>query len=102
MEITEGATVAGVFTRNAFCAAPVQQAKQHMAATTPRYFIVNTGNANAGTGAAGLRDSQSCCQAMASLAAVNSDQILPFSTGVIGEPLPIDKIIAAFPAAQAL
>ena len=101
MEIAEGATVAGVFTRNAFCAAPVQQAKQYLAATTPRYFMVNTGNANAGTGAAGLRDSQSCCQAMASLAAIKTDQVLPFSTGVIGEPLPVDKIIAALPAAQA-
>lgn len=100
MDIAEGATVAGVFTRNTFCAAPVQQAKKHLAAATPRYFIVNTGNANAGTGEPGLRDSQSCCEAMAALAAVNSAQVLPFSTGVIGEPLPVDKIIAAFPAAQ--
>ncbi len=100
MEIPEQATVAGVFTRNAFCAAPVQQAKKHMAATTPRYFIVNTGNANAGTGEPGLRDSQSCCEALASQTAVSTEQVLPFSTGVIGEPLPIGKIIAALPAAQ--
>ncbi|ARN74728.1 bifunctional glutamate N-acetyltransferase/amino-acid acetyltransferase ArgJ [Oceanicoccus sagamiensis] len=101
MEIAAGASVAGVFTQNAFCAAPVQQAKQHMAAAAPRYFIVNTGNANAGTGEQGLRDSQSCCDAMAAQTGVNSDQVLPFSTGVIGEPLPVDKIIAALPAAEA-
>ncbi|MCP3906667.1 MAG: bifunctional glutamate N-acetyltransferase/amino-acid acetyltransferase ArgJ [Oceanicoccus sp.] len=100
MEIAEGASVAGVFTRNAFCAAPVQQAKKHLTAATPRYFIVNTGNANAGTGEQGLQDSQATCEAVAAQASVSGDQVLPFSTGVIGEPLPIDKIIAALPAAQ--
>ncbi len=100
MEIAEDAAVAGVFTLNAFCAAPVQQAKEHLAQATPRYFLVNTGNANAGTGEQGLRDSQSCCEAMADHAAVSSAQVLPFSTGVIGEPLPIDKIISALPSAQ--
>ncbi len=102
MEICEGGTVAGVFTRNAFCAAPVQIAKQHLSAVNSRYFIVNTGNANAGTGEQGLKDSVSTCNAMAQLMSCESNEILPFSTGVIGEPLPIGKITAALPKAVAV
>lgn len=97
--IVEGASIAGVFTRNAFCAAPVQIAKRHLAKTTPRYFIINTGNANAGTGSQGLEASLSSCAALARITHLPIDQILPFSTGVIGEPLPVDKITAVLPAA---
>ncbi len=99
MEICEGAQVAGVFTRNAFCAAPVQVAKRHLEAAPARYFLINTGNANAGTGEQGLTDSMSCCCSLAALTNVAEDGILPFSTGVIGEPLPVDKITKALPKA---
>lgn len=101
MEIAPGSSVAGAFTRNAFCAAPVQIAKRHLAQSTARYFVVNTGNANAGTGEQGLVDSQASCAALAELGACTAEQVLPFSTGVIGEPLPVDKIIASLPAAIA-
>ena len=93
--------VAGVFTQNAFCAAPVVVAKQHLSAATPRYLVTNTGNANAGTGEQGMADAQVSCAALAELQGVSADQVLPFSTGVIGETLPIDKLLAALPAAVA-
>ena len=99
MEICEGASVAGVYTNNAFRAAPVQVARRHAAAMAPRYFLVNTGNANAGTGEPGLRAALDCCAALAGHAAVPLERVLPFSTGVIGQPLPADRIIAALPAA---
>ena len=99
MKIAQGSTVAGVFTQNRFCAAPVHIAKQHMQQTTPSYFLINTGNANAGTGEQGMADSLSCCQAAADAANVESYQVLPYSTGVIGEPLPVDLICNAVPAA---
>ncbi|MCR8923679.1 bifunctional glutamate N-acetyltransferase/amino-acid acetyltransferase ArgJ [Dasania sp. GY-MA-18] len=101
MEICAGAAVAGVFTKNAFCAAPVQVAKRHIAAQTPRYLLVNTGNANAGTGEQGLLDSEQCCALLAEQAEVSAEQVLPFSTGVIGELLAVDKIAAAIPQAIA-
>lgn len=101
MELAPGATCAGMFTRNAFCAAPVTVAKQHMLATAPRYFLVNTGNANAGTGKQGLADAQQSCVELARLAGCDAAQILPFSTGVIGEPLPLAKIAAVLPQALA-
>lgn len=101
IEIPQGATCAGVFTRNAFCAAPVKVAQTHMAAAVPRYLLINTGNANAGTGEQGLQDALSCCEAAAAVAGVNPDEVLPFSTGVIGEPLPVAAIAAALPAVQA-
>jgi glutamate N-acetyltransferase/amino-acid N-acetyltransferase len=101
MEICEGASVSGVFTRNAFCAAPVQVAKQHLGIAASRYFVVNTGNANAGTGDQGLVDSLASCQAVASLVAVAPSLVLPFSTGVIGESLPVEKIVTALPQAIA-
>jgi glutamate N-acetyltransferase/amino-acid N-acetyltransferase len=99
MEICQGASVAGVFTRNAFCAAPVQVAKQHLQQQVPAYFLVNTGNANAGTGARGIEDSRQSCFALASHCSVPAEAVLPFSTGVIGEVLPVEKILSALPAA---
>ncbi|MBS97513.1 MAG: bifunctional ornithine acetyltransferase/N-acetylglutamate synthase [Oceanospirillaceae bacterium] len=99
MEICEGATVAGVFTKNAFCAAPVTLSKKHLKAEQPRYLLTNTGNANAGTGAQGMTDATRCCEELASRCAVNPTAVLPFSTGVIGEPLPVNKIIGAMDAA---
>ena len=99
IEIPKGASVTGAFTQNAFCAAPVQIARQHLLANTPRYFLINTGNANAGTGEAGLVDALRCCQSMADIARVQPDQILPFSTGVIGELLPVENILLSVPDA---
>jgi len=99
MEIDEGAAVSGVFTRNAFCAAPVQVAKEHLTCCATRYFVVNTGNANAGTGEQGLADSQATCTALADLTHVDERAVLPFSTGVIGEPLPLAKIVNTLPEA---
>ncbi len=99
MEIAEGSSVAGVFTTNAFCAAPVTLSKKHLAAAPSRYLLVNTGNANAGTGAQGMVDAQASCQALADLTGLTAENILPFSTGVIGEKLPVDKVISALPAA---
>ena len=101
MDIAAGSAVAAVFTKNAFCAAPVQLAKQHLAAAAPRYLLVNTGNANAGTGAQGLERAGATCDRLAELAGVSRAEVLPFSTGVIGEPLPVDKITAALPDALA-
>lgn len=101
MELAPGSTCAGMFTRNAFCAAPVTVAKQHLVATAPRYFLVNTGNANAGTGKQGLADAQQSCIALAQLTDCDAAQVLPFSTGVIGEPLPLAKITAVLPQALA-
>ena len=101
MELQPGSAVAGVFTQNAFCAAPVVVAKQHLSRATPRYLVTNTGNANAGTGEQGMNDAQASCAVLAELQGVSPDQVLPFSTGVIGEPLAIDKLLAALPAAVA-
>ena len=99
MEIAEGSSVAALFTKNAFCAAPVTVCKERLARCTPRYFVTNTGNANAGTGEQGLLDATQTCSALATLAGVEIDTILPFSTGVIGELLPIDKLLAGLPDA---
>lgn len=98
-ELIEGSTCAGVFTKNAFCAAPVVLSKKNLAAGAPRYLLINTGNANAGTGAQGMKDALECCQALSELAGVDSHAILPFSTGVIGEKLPVTAIIEGLPAA---
>jgi len=100
MRCAEGATVAGVFTLNAFCAAPVILAKQRVAGTV-RYLLTNTGNANAGTGEPGLEAAKRTCARLAELTGVDAEAVLPFSTGVIGEPLPVEKIEAALPAALA-
>jgi len=99
MELDAESTVAGVFTKNAFCAAPVQIARRHLAATSPRFFLVNSGNANAGTGKAGEDASLACCKALADMAGCTPEQVLPFSTGVIGEPLPVTRIVTSFPDA---
>jgi glutamate N-acetyltransferase/amino-acid N-acetyltransferase len=98
LELAAGSQVAAVFTRNAFCAAPVTVAKQHLAQSAPRYLLVNTGYANAGTGAAGIAAAQRCCAAVAEQGGCAVEAVLPFSTGVIGEPLPVETIIAALPA----
>ena len=98
IEIAQGATTAGVFTQNAFCAAPVSLAKKHLAQTASRYFLINTGNANAGTGVDGETAALNCCAALAEQTQTPVSEILPFSTGVIGEQLPIEKILAALPA----
>ena len=100
METAPGAAIAGVFTTNAFCAAPVTLCKQHLE-RAPRYLLVNTGNANAGTGKPGMAAALETCAALAELTAVQPAQILPFSTGVIGELLPVEKIIAVLPQALA-
>jgi len=101
MEIAEGSTAAGLFTQNAFCAAPVIVAKQHLASHTPKYLLVNTGNANAGTGEQGISDALQSCEALAAATSASKQQILPFSTGVIGEPLPMDRLLSGIPAALA-
>lgn len=94
------ATVAGVFTTNRFCAAPVQLSKAHLATgKLIKALVINTGNANAGTGEAGLANANATCAELAALLHCDADQILPFSTGVILEPLPVEKIIAGLPAA---
>ena len=100
IEMAEGAVCAAVFTQNAFCAAPVLVAKENLA-KQPRYLLINSGNANAGTGEQGLADAKTSCVAVAKLGEVESEQVLPFSTGVIGEALAIDKIVTTLPEAQA-
>ena len=102
LKLVPGATVAGVFTTNRFCAAPVQVSKDHLAGTQPIVaLVVNTGNANAGTGEAGLANANATCAALAKLLGCEANQILPFSTGVILEPLPLEKLVAGLPAAIA-
>jgi len=101
LELAPESSCAAVFTRNAFCAAPVTVARQHLAATNPRYLLINSGNANAGTGERGLRDAHCCCKAVAKLTNCAVNEVLPFSTGVIGQALPVKKIKAALPAAIA-
>ena len=95
-ELDDKATTAGIFTLNAFCAAPVQICKQHLAsAVNTKFLIINTGNANAGTGEQGYQDAISICDVIAKKNGVPVESVLPFSTGVIGEPLPMDKIVPA-------
>jgi len=101
IEMAEGSTCAAMFTQNAFCAAPVLVARDHLADNSPRYLLINSGNANAGTGKQGLAATQASCEAVAVQAGCSASQVLPFSTGVIGELLPIDKLQAAVPAAHA-
>jgi len=94
-ELAETSQGAAVFTRNAFCAAPVVIARQHLSRKSPRYLLINSGNANAGTGAHGLEDARRSCQALAQKAGCSAEQVLPFSTGVIGQRLPVERIEAA-------
>jgi glutamate N-acetyltransferase/amino-acid N-acetyltransferase len=100
--LAEGSQVAGVFTTNRFCAAPVQLCQRHLAAgSAVRALVVNTGNANAGTGAPGLANALAICDALAQTLGVATQQVLPFSTGVIMEALPVERVVAGLPAALA-
>lgn len=100
--IDEGSSVSGVFTQNRFCAAPVQVCREHLEANNGiRAMVVNTGNANAGTGAQGLQRARETCVALANMLHIEPNQVLPFSTGVIMEQLPHDRVIAGMPAAIA-
>ncbi len=102
LKLDEGANVAGVFTTNRFCAAPVTVAREHLAANKGvRALVVNTGNANAGTGAQGMQAALTTCAQAAKLLGCELEQVLPYSTGVIMEPLPVDKIVAGLPQAIA-
>ncbi|MBB5191342.1 glutamate N-acetyltransferase/amino-acid N-acetyltransferase [Silvimonas terrae] len=102
MRLAQGSRAAGVFTLNKFCAAPVRLCREHLAAGGDiRALVVNTGNANAGTGVSGLERARAVCVALAGQMDIAPEQVLPFSTGVILEPLPHEKIIGALPAAQA-
>jgi glutamate N-acetyltransferase/amino-acid N-acetyltransferase len=98
-ELAPGSVTAGVFTLNAFCAAPVTLCKKHLAAIQPRYLLINTGNANAGTGEPGMLAARQCCAVLAQAAGVSEAEVLPYSTGVIGELLPAAKITAVMPDA---
>jgi glutamate N-acetyltransferase/amino-acid N-acetyltransferase len=103
IEVAPGTRCAAVFTRNVFCAAPVTVAREHLQASAyqPRYLLINTGNANAGTGAAGIAAARTSAGAVAAVTGVSADCVLPFSTGVIGEPLPVHKLEQAIPTAFA-
>jgi glutamate N-acetyltransferase / amino-acid N-acetyltransferase len=98
VEMAAGTQCAGVFTQNAFCAAPVVIARENLA-QSPCWLLVNSGNANAGTGWQGMRDAQNTCATLADIVSAQAEQVLPFSTGVIGEPLPVEKIKKALPEA---
>lgn len=100
-ELSPKTQAAAVFTQNAFCAAPIIVAKKHKQQSPPRYLLINTGNANAGTGQRGIDDATTCCQALAEAVQCQTEEVLPFSTGVIAEPLQVDKMIAAIPEAVA-
>jgi len=102
LALDAGCTVAGVFTQNRFCAAPVQLCRQHLGSGQEiRALVINTGNANAGTGEPGRQAAQATCEAVAGLLGVAAEQVLPFSTGVILEALPVERIRAGLPVAQA-
>ena len=101
IELAAGSRVAGVFTQNRFCAAPVQVCQQHLAGHDIRALLINTGIANAGTGEPGLAVARASCSAVAALLDLSDRQVLPFSTGVIMEPLPLKRIVSALPACQA-
>jgi glutamate N-acetyltransferase/amino-acid N-acetyltransferase len=98
MQMTEGGSCAAVFTQNAFCAAPVQVAKAHLT-QNPRWLVINSGNANAGTGQQGKEDARISCLEWAKLKQAKTTEVLPFSTGVIGEYLPVAKMVSAYPKA---
>jgi glutamate N-acetyltransferase/amino-acid N-acetyltransferase len=101
VSLAPGTVAAGVFTQNRFCAAPVTICREHLARSgSARALVINAGNANAGTGARGLADARATCAAVAGLLDCAADTVLPFSTGVIMEPLPVDRIVAALPACQ--
>jgi len=99
VELDPGTVCSAVFTQNAFCAAPVTVAREHLQRMNPRFWLVNSGNANAGTGSAGLDAARQTCAALGRYADCDPNAVLPFSTGVIGVPLPVERITAALPAA---
>ncbi|ORU94356.1 MAG: bifunctional ornithine acetyltransferase/N-acetylglutamate synthase [Cycloclasticus sp. symbiont of Bathymodiolus heckerae] len=98
-ELAKKTQVASVFTTNKFCAAPVTLAKKHITESSPRYLLINSGNANAGLGDVGLLSATQCCEVLADKVNVDVNQILPFSTGVIGEHLPVDVLVGGLPSA---
>lgn len=98
-EVAPGATCAAVFTRNQFCAAPVLVAREHLSRKAPRFLLINSGNANAGTGEQGMRDAIATCELVAAHGSCATDEVLPFSTGVIGQPLPVENFRKALPMA---
>ncbi len=98
-ELSEKTNLAATFTKNKFCAAPVMVAKEHIEVDRPRYLLINSGNANAGLGRLGIDVAQKSCEGLAALTKIEKSGVLPFSTGVIGEPLPLDKLLVALPAA---
>ncbi|WP_444896375.1 bifunctional glutamate N-acetyltransferase/amino-acid acetyltransferase ArgJ [Microbulbifer sp. SSSA005] len=97
VELAEGTSVAATFTQNTFCAAPVTVAKEHIAKGEVRALVVNAGNANAATGVRGLADARATCEAVADALKISAEQVLPFSTGVIGEHLPMERLLTAIP-----
>lgn len=99
LELSEGSITAATFTQNAFCAAPVTLAKKHLSVMQPRALLINSGNANAGTGQQGMADAQQACEWVAQELGCRAEQVLPFSTGVIGENLPMQKFQAGIPLA---
>ena len=99
IEIEEGSSVAGVFTQKRFCAAPVLICREHLKLQVPRYLVINSGNANAGTGEKGLSSAREICESLAQMTEATSEQVLPFSTGVIGEQLSVAPFSKAFPEA---
>jgi glutamate N-acetyltransferase/amino-acid N-acetyltransferase len=101
IELPAGSHCTATFTRNAFCAAPVTVARRHLATAPPRWLLINAGNANAGTGNRGIEDARACCAALAELTGDEPEQVLPFSTGVIGEYLPVERMIDALAPALA-
>jgi glutamate N-acetyltransferase/amino-acid N-acetyltransferase len=101
IELPPGSRVAGVFTQNRFCAAPVTVCRKHLQGGDIRALVINTGNANAGTGEQGLKDARATCEALAEILGIDPRQVLPFSTGVILEPLPMDRLLAGLPRAVA-
>jgi glutamate N-acetyltransferase/amino-acid N-acetyltransferase len=101
IECAPGTQVAASFTRNRFCAAPVTVAREHLAGAAPRALLINTGFANAGTGEPGLEDARACCAALARQMNCRAEEILPFSTGVIGERLPRERVVAGLPSCLA-
>ncbi|MDX5364267.1 MAG: bifunctional glutamate N-acetyltransferase/amino-acid acetyltransferase ArgJ [Pseudazoarcus pumilus] len=101
IELAEGSRVAGVFTKNRFCAAPVQLCREHLRDANVRALVINTGIANAGTGEQGMQAARATCEAVAQILEIAPTQVLPFSTGVILEQLPVERLVAGLPAARA-
>ncbi|MDR2925644.1 MAG: bifunctional glutamate N-acetyltransferase/amino-acid acetyltransferase ArgJ [Azoarcus sp.] len=101
IELVPGSRVSGTFTQNRFCAAPVTVCREHIQREGIRALVINTGSANAGTGEQGLKDARATCAALAGILGIDAHQVLPFSTGVILEPLPMDRLLAGLPCAVA-